>query len=196
MQEERGGLYFPWRGAPLPSELVSQHRCVNLAKTNDNDRTHKNAANILPGHMAMLLSGQVPHRSNLSQLFWNGLWLQKKKTNRGGVERLRTYFFEKNPEIFLFFFCTSGNSGKTMLHPWKFGKIMYVTSLGNFKVRTKNENYLQPITHTDWLFPLTDFNAGCWAQYAAFTSSSTADITLNSCTNELLPRYQWQLTLS
>ena len=31
----------------------------------------------------MLFSRQVPHRTNLNQLFWNGLF-QKKKPNRGG----------------------------------------------------------------------------------------------------------------
>ena len=56
---------------------------------------------------------------------------------------------------------------------------MYVTSLRNFKAKTKNENYLQQITLTGWLFPLTDFNEGFWAQYVAFTSSSTSDIILN-----------------
>ena len=117
-------------------------------------------------------------------------YYSRKKTNRGGEERLWTYFFEKNPEFFLLFFCTFGNSSKAKLHPWKFGKIMYVTSLENFKARTKNENYLQPVTLTGWLFPLTDFNAGFWAQYVAFTSSSASDITLNSCTNELPLRYQ------
>ena len=42
---------------------------------------------------SMLLSRQVRHRTNLNQLFWNGLF-QKKKPNRG-VEGggLRTYFF-------------------------------------------------------------------------------------------------------
>ena len=69
---------------------------------------------------SMLLSGQVLHRTNSSQLFWNGLF-QKKKT--GG---LRTYFLEKNPRIFFVFLCTPGNSGKAKLHSWKFGKIMYI----------------------------------------------------------------------
>ena len=32
---------------------------------------------------SMLLSRQVPHRTNLNQLFWNGLF-QKKKPNRAG----------------------------------------------------------------------------------------------------------------
>ena len=141
----------------------------------------------------MLLSGQVPHRSNSSQLFWNGLLLQEKnKQGRGGA--VEDILFWKKPWIFFAFFCTSGNSSKAKLHPWKFGKIMYVTSLENFKARTKNENYLQPVTLTGWLFPLTDFNAGFWAQYVAFTSSSASDITLNSCTNELPLRYQWQLS--
>ena len=144
--------------------------------------------------MAMLISGQVPHRSNSSQLFWNGLLHQKSKQTGEGRSSWGHTFLKKTLNFFCFFFCTSGNSSKAKLHPWKFGKIMYVTSLENFKARTKNENYLQPVTLTGWLFPLTDFNAGFWAQYVAFTSSSASDITLNSCTNELPLRYQWQLS--
>ena len=48
---EEGGLYFACGGAPLPNELVSQYICVNLPKTDDNDRTHENDANALSSHM-------------------------------------------------------------------------------------------------------------------------------------------------
>ena len=34
---EEWGFIFPCGGAPLPSEPVSQYRCVNLPKTDDND---------------------------------------------------------------------------------------------------------------------------------------------------------------
>ena len=71
----------------------------------------------------------MPHRNDSIQLFWNGLFQKKKQ---GG---LRTYFFEKTLDIFLFFFASLEISGKTKLHPWKFGKIMYFTSLGNFKAQ-------------------------------------------------------------
>ena len=43
----RGGAYFPCRVAPLPKEPVSQYRCMNLPKTDDNDKTHENDANTL-----------------------------------------------------------------------------------------------------------------------------------------------------
>ena len=48
--EERG-LYFPCGGAPLPNERVLQHRCVNLPKTDGNNRTHENDANAPSLHM-------------------------------------------------------------------------------------------------------------------------------------------------
>ena len=75
----------------------------------------------------MLLSGNVPHRTNSSQLFWNGI-AQKKKTNRvcvyvsgvGGGGVLRTWFFSVPLGTF---------SGKTKPHLWKFGKVMYVIFL-------------------------------------------------------------------
>ena len=57
---------------------------------------------------SMLLYGQVPHRTNSSQLFWNGQF-QKKKTNRvrRGGESEDILFFEKTPRIVLVFLCTS-----------------------------------------------------------------------------------------
>ena len=36
---EKGRLFFPCGGAPLPNDPVSQYRCLNLPKTDDNDRT-------------------------------------------------------------------------------------------------------------------------------------------------------------
>ena len=106
-----GGLHFPCVGSPLPNKLVSQNRCVNLSKTDNNDRTHESDANAIDLDIwSMLLSGQVPHSTNSSQLFWNGL-LRKKKRNRGveeGVEDI--LFFEKNP----------WNCFGFSLYPWKF----------------------------------------------------------------------------
>ena len=67
---------------------------------------------------SMLLSGQVPYRTNSSQLFWNGLF--KKKKTRG----FRTYFFEKKPRFFFIFSVPLEIPDKTKLHSWKFGKIM------------------------------------------------------------------------
>ena len=106
MLEKRGeGLYFPCAGVPLPNEPVSQYKCVNLPKTDDDDRTNENDSNALD-IWSMPLSGQVPHRTNPSQLFWNGLF-QKKEPNREGG--LMTYFFEKTPGIVFVFLCTPGN---------------------------------------------------------------------------------------
>ena len=42
----RGGLY-PHAGVSLPNDPASQYRCMNLPKTDDNDRTHKNDTNTL-----------------------------------------------------------------------------------------------------------------------------------------------------
>ena len=88
---------------------------------------------------SILISGQVPHRSNSSQLFWNGLF-QKKSKQGGGVwvGGFRTYFLEKKPWGFLVFLCTTRNSGKIKLYPCKFGKTMYDTSLANFKDKNQD----------------------------------------------------------
>ena len=92
---------------------------------------------------SMLLSAQVPHRTNLCQLFWNVLF-QKKKPNRvcvwGGEGRVWDILFLKKTlwNCFGFSLYLLEISGKTKLHPWKFGKIMYVTSLWNFK--SKNQD--------------------------------------------------------
>ena len=43
----------------LPSEPVSQYRCMNLPITDDSDRAHKNDANALD-IWSILLPGQVP----------------------------------------------------------------------------------------------------------------------------------------
>ena len=55
----------------LPSEPVSQYRCMNPPKTDDNDGTHKKIQIPYLDIWSMLLSDKVPHRSNSSHLFWN-----------------------------------------------------------------------------------------------------------------------------
>ena len=107
---KRRGLYFPCRGSPLPNEPVWQYRCVNLPKTDGNNRIHENDANALSWHKvneSSLLSGQsaLTYRTNSSQLFWNGLF-QKKQKNRGVW---RHSFLKKNPGIFFVLFCNPGN---------------------------------------------------------------------------------------
>ena len=44
---EGGGGIFLFGSAPLPNKPASQYRCVNLPKTDDNDRTHGKDANAL-----------------------------------------------------------------------------------------------------------------------------------------------------
>ena len=46
MREERRGFNVH-AGVHFPSEPVSQYICLKLPKTDDNDRTDKNAANTL-----------------------------------------------------------------------------------------------------------------------------------------------------
>ena len=58
--EKRGAL-SPMQGVLLRNEPVLQHRFMNLPKTDDNDRTHKNDPNIHLDIWSMLLCGQVPH---------------------------------------------------------------------------------------------------------------------------------------
>ena len=79
---------------------------------------------------SMLLYGQVPYRTNPSQLFWNGLF---QKKNKQGV--WRHTFLKKSLELLLFFSVALESPGEIKLHPWKFRKIMYVTYLGNFKTK-------------------------------------------------------------
>ena len=55
----------------LPSEPVSHYRCMNLPKNDDNYRTHKKIQIPYLDIWSMLLSGQVPHSSNSSHMFWN-----------------------------------------------------------------------------------------------------------------------------
>ena len=68
-----------------------------------------------------------------------------RRKNPIGSGRLRTYFFLKETwNCFDFSLYLLKISGKTKLHPWKFGKIMYVESLGNFKAKKKNFIKLHP----------------------------------------------------
>ena len=78
---------------------------------------------------SMLLSGQVPHRTNSSQLLW--IWLFQKKIK--GV--WGHTFLGKALKFLLLFSVPLEIPGKTKLHPWKFGIIMYVTSLRNSKAK-------------------------------------------------------------
>ena len=73
MWKKRKG-FTPHAGVLFPSEPVSQYRCMNLPKTDDNDRAHieiMETPYILT--WPMLLSGQVPHlmSSYKNHLFWN-----------------------------------------------------------------------------------------------------------------------------
>ena len=77
---------------------------------------------------SILLSGQVPHKTDSSQLFWTGLFQKKNQTGRekgggGGGEHIT--FLKKSLEFFLFFSVPLEILVKTKLLPWKFGKIMY-----------------------------------------------------------------------
>ena len=58
--EEGGGVFI--HCAPLPNEPVSQHRCVNLPKADDNDRTHQNDANAPSSHMVDAFFGASASR--------------------------------------------------------------------------------------------------------------------------------------
>ena len=121
--EERGGLYFPCGGPLLPNEPV---RCQSNHKT---DVWTLIKLMIMIEHMkmmqmpylhiwSMLLSGHMPHKTNSSQLFWNGLF-QKQKPNRVCVwVRVSAWVsdgrsvediicFEKSSLIVLVFLCTS-----------------------------------------------------------------------------------------
>ena len=101
---EEGGLYFPWRGAPHPNELASQYRCVNLPKTDDNDRTHENDANAQSRHM---VNASFWANASIGPIQVNcfGMGYSRRKNQTGGGgEGLRTYCFFKKPlELFWFF---------------------------------------------------------------------------------------------
>ena len=52
MEEEEGVDFTSWyAGAPLRNEVISQYKCVNLPKTDDNNWTHENDANALSWYM-------------------------------------------------------------------------------------------------------------------------------------------------
>ena len=78
---------------------------------------------------SMLLSGQVPHRTNSSQLLWIGLFQKKIKGVWGHT------FLGKALKFLLLFSVPLEIPGKTKLHPWKFGIIINVTSLRNSKAK-------------------------------------------------------------
>ena len=64
----------------------------------------------------------------------------------------RTYFFlKKTLELCWFFLYLLEISGKTKLHPWEFGKIMYVSFLWNFQA--KNQDLWKFSLNFSW-FPL------------------------------------------
>ena len=73
MWKKRKG-FIPHPGVLFTSEPVSQYRCMNLPKTDDDDRAHIEITQTpYLDIWSMLLSGQVPHLvSNCqSHLFWN-----------------------------------------------------------------------------------------------------------------------------
>ena len=62
---------------------------------------------------------------------------EKYQTGGGGMGGLRTYFFwKKRMELFRFF-SVSLEISKRKFHPRKFGKVIYVTSLRNFKAKNQ-----------------------------------------------------------
>ena len=72
MWKKRKG-FTPHAGVLFPSEPVSQYRCMNLPKTDDNDRTHKKIQIPYLDIWSMLLSGQVPHIIGAIQVTYFGI---------------------------------------------------------------------------------------------------------------------------
>ena len=58
----------------------------------------------------------------------------RKKTNGGSGHT----FLKETLDVFWFFSVPLEVSGKTKPQPWKFGKIMYVTSLASFKAKKQD----------------------------------------------------------
>ena len=96
---------------------------------------------------SMLLPGQVTHRTN-SSCFGVGYSRRKNQTGRRGGVGWGHSFFKKDLELLWFFSLLLKVWGKTKLHSWKFGKIMNVTSLENFK--TKKKSLKAPPLETWW----------------------------------------------
>ena len=100
------------QGCSCPIEPVSQYRCMNLPKTDDNDRTHENDANALSWHMvnaSFWESASVgPIQVNCFGM-GDSMGYSRKKNQRGegGVEDIP--FLKKNPGIVLVFLCVPGN---------------------------------------------------------------------------------------
>ena len=91
---------------------------------------------------SMLLSGQVPHRTNSSQLFWNGLFQKKEPNREGGWWHT---FLKKPLELFWLFSVPLEISGKTKLHPWKFSQKETLKS-------STPENLVKYVCYTPWKF--------------------------------------------
>ena len=124
--EERGGALLPMWGSSSPQwasqmPVKSQDRCVNLNKTDELMIMIEHMKMMQMSYLhiwSMLLSGHMPHKTNSSQLFWNGLF-QKQKPNRVCVwVRVSAWVsdgrsvediicFEKSSLIVLVFLCTS-----------------------------------------------------------------------------------------
>ena len=105
MWDKRGESFTSYAGVFLsPNELVSQYRCMSLPKTNDNDRTYKNDANILSWHK---VNASFWARSLQEQDNCFGMGYYRKKHTRG---LNLTYFFVKKPRLFWFF---------SVMYPWK-----------------------------------------------------------------------------
>ena len=69
--EERG--LTPHAGVLLLNEPIERYRFMNLPKTDDNDRTHKNDGNTHFDMWSMLLSGQVSHTIQAVQVTCFGI---------------------------------------------------------------------------------------------------------------------------
>ena len=129
---KEGRLSVPSRNALLYKEPVSQYRCMNVPM-------------IKIEHMKMMQMAILNIKVNAS--FWASPlqdqfksivfeWAIPQNRTRGwgrGGRLVDTYL--KKHAIFLVFLCIHGNF-KQNKHPhWKFGKIMYVKSVRNFKAK-------------------------------------------------------------
>ena len=99
---------------------------MKLPKTDDKDRTHENDVNTLSWHIvnaSFLASVSI----GPAQAKYSGMGYSRRKNQTLGRGWGHT-FFGKSP----------WNSLGFSLYPWKCGKIVYVTSLGNFKTKIQD----------------------------------------------------------
>ena len=118
------------------SSICTTLTLMVLIKWRATEDTSKRKQKQIPGIYSIFFLG----KSLIGPIQVNcfGMGYSRRKNQTGWGRRVETYsFFEKPLDLFSFFSVSLEISGKAKLNLWKFGKIIYVTSLGNFKAKKR-----------------------------------------------------------